>query len=248
MSEQVPNIVSGAPAAPAAPPAAQPPAAAEPDYKAQAAQLQKERDEAIAKAKEHEQAAQYWHGKVKGGGEDKKPAEPEDDTDLLEVTAKGPKAMKDWLAKNGFVSKSEVDAMVQDKASQLTREAQLLKSHPELSDPDSDFFKATAVEYGQLRDQGVPEGVAMELAAERVGAKTKRQAAAEDPKSKKDGDADRAARARAQAPEGHKARPAATEDDDELTPEQKRIAEHMGISEEAYLKRAKTGVQYAKAS
>jgi len=62
--------------------------------------------------------------------------------------------------------------------------------------------------------------------------------------NKGDRERDRLARINAQSGGGGPRRPAADEtDDDQLTAEQKQIARGMGITEEAYLKRAKAGVR-----
>lgn len=223
--------------------------AQQPDHAAELAKLTRERDEAIARAHEHEEAARFWHGKVRGTAEvqpDKPKPEDEDGTDLLEVAAKGPAAMKEWLRKQGFVSMDEANQLVNSRAEQLSREGQLIQSYPDLKDHDSEFFKETATEYGRLKQQGVPEAVAMEVAAERVRARRKPSQEEKVTSSKKETDADRAARAKAQAGEGTKRGAKAQEDTADLSDEQKRIIEAFGISEDAYRKRATDGVQFAR--
>jgi hypothetical protein len=226
--------------------------ATEPDLKAEVARLTRERDDAAAKAKEHEDSARFWHSKARGSAEAPEAktaakADEEDNTDLLEVAAKGPKAMKEWLAKQGFVSKAEVDNLVTSKASQMTREARLVEQFPELKDQKSEFFKDTATEYGALKSQGVPEHIAMELAAERVSIRRGGTDDGEGRTKKETDDADRKARVKAQAGEGTKRQMrTAEEGGDELDETQKMIADKFGISHEAYKKRAKEGVQRAR--
>jgi len=257
MAEQAEPTITGGQPEPK-PAATTPTTQQQPDPAAELAQVKKDLETEKARSKEHEEAATYWHQQARGGsardGAEKpaKDEEPEDNTDLLEVATKGPKAMKQWLKDNGFVSQAEVEQTVQEKASQLAREAQVVREYPELADHSSDFFKETAQEYGRLKSQGVPEGVAMELAAERVAVKRGKGGDGGEGGGKKKAPAgesaeDRTARAKAQAGEGTKTRPAQqAAEDEELTPEQKRITEAFGITEDAYKKRAKEGVRFAR--
>jgi hypothetical protein len=209
---------------------------------AQLAQLRAERDEAIARAREHEEAARYWHSVAKGpaASETAKPEDTADD-DVLSIATQGGKAMQAWLKKQGFVSREEAERIAKQHADQRIAEAQLVAQYEDLANPKSEFFKETAALYGQLKTQGVPPEVAMRLAAEQVDLRRKAKA---EP-SARGSEEERAARAAAQGAPGKRGAAAKTESED-LTPEQERIAEAMGISPEAYKKRAKEGVQIGR--
>lgn len=199
---------------------------------------------------EIQRTAEFWHGKANAKPAAAPAAEPEDDTDLLEVlTTQGVKGLKAVLAKQGFVSREEALAIANDKAAQLTKESELLSTYPDLKKKDSEFFKTTAQHYGQLKAAGIPESLAMELAAEKTQLEFLKTGKAKTPQQQSDEakaarEAARLARIAAQA--GDRGAPPASEDsedDDELTAQEKHICAQMGISEEAYIKRAKSGVQ-----
>jgi hypothetical protein len=140
-----------------------------------------------------------------------------------------------------------VEALIDSKASALTKEQELMAEFPDLKNKKSDFFKDTAVAYGSLIKQGTPPVVAMELAAQQTELAHMRSGKIKPPSvtaNAAEKEATRLRRVAAQASAGSGARPAApAEDDDEgLTPEQIRVADAMGVSHEAYAKRAKAGV------
>lgn len=227
------------PAPPAAPPA--PPPVSKEEFEALKAQIE-----------EHKRTAQFWYDKANQKQEAPKPAAPaaEPEEDILDIVTKGPKAFDEFMRKRGYAKVDEVDSKVNAKAAALQAEQELYASYPELKNTKSEFFTATAMEYGALVKEGVPESAAMRLAADRValreiqGGKRKTPAQiSEDEKAAKA--AERAARAAAQSGD-RGGRPAeGSEEDEELTPEQKHIISAMGISEEAYKKRAKEGVRMA---
>jgi hypothetical protein len=250
MNEPVTSVVGAPPPQPAAPPA-QPAQPAQPDVSA----LQREIDDLKRQNGEFQRTAEFWHEKATA-----KPAaapraaepaaDPDDDVDLLEVlTTKGVSGLKQVLAKSGFVSREEAASMVNTKAAQIAKEAELLSAYPDLKKADSEFFKTTAQHYGQLKAAGVPEAMAMELAAEKTQLEFLRSGKAKTPaqkaeESKAQREADRLARIAAQA--GDRGAPPPSddgEDDDTLTDYEKHICAQMGISEEAFIKRAKSGVQ-----
>lgn len=161
---------TGQPAAPATGAPAQPDNAA----------LQKEITDLRAALTKREEAAQYWYEKA-----NEKPApaaaapptatnEPDDQTDLLEmITTGGPKALLTYIKKQGgFLTQEEAEALadekVNSKANQIATEGQLLEDYPDLADDQSEFFKATALEYHQLVNAGVPKNMAMRLAAQSI--------------------------------------------------------------------------------
>jgi hypothetical protein len=235
------------PAAPAGPTAAE------------LATLTAERDALKATAAEQQRAAEYWHEKAtKGAAPAPKKEEPEPEVDLLDlITSGGPKALKAYLRKEGLVTGADVEATVSAKVAQVTAERQLLDDYPDLGKKDSEFFQATAGIYGELKKAGVPETLAMQLAAQRAeleGLKSGKiktpQQVTDDAKAART--AERAARAAAGAGDrGHQA--TAEEDDDTPTPDEQRaiarLADALEISvekaTERYKARAKKGVNVA---
>jgi hypothetical protein len=208
-----------------------------------------------SRGEEAEGAARYWHEQAKGtgAGDKGKPAEAdrEDDTDLLAVASKGPKAMKEWLAKEGFVSGEEVDRRVETRAQQIGRETQLGIDYPDLKDKTSEFFKAVAVQYGDLR-KTMDAHDAMERACEKVelanlrAGKTTPITTGKGKPNDDAGDDDRQGRARAQQGDPGRRQSRSEPGTDELDAIQLRICKAMGVSPEAYAKRAKEGVQTAR--
>jgi hypothetical protein len=254
MSSTPPITVSTVP--PAQPPSTSAPAASPQagggTAAADAAVLQQELETLKGKLADTERNAQFWYEKA--STKEKAPVTTaeraaEDDTDVLDViTTKGSKGLDELVAKRGYVRKDEVQAMVNEKAIQLTKEAQLLKEYPDLSDPNSEFFQATAKVFGELKNAGVSETMAMELAAERVDLQFLRTGKRKTPAQQRDEDKaareeERKARLRAQSGERGNHAPVDNEEDEELTAEQKHIVQSMGITEEAYKKRAKEGVK-----
>ncbi len=202
-------------------------------------------------------AAEFWQEKAAStkAAPAPKPAE-EPEVDMLELlTTRGAKGFDEYMRAKGFVSREEVERTVNNKAAQLSKEQELSQKYPDLKNERSEFFKATAVHYGKLIQQGVPETLAMELAADRAElegirtgkVKTPAQKAEEDKQAR-----ERERRERIQAQAGDRSGRGAmvNEEDDELSPEQEAIAVKMlagdGVSREqaieAYKKRAKAGV------
>jgi hypothetical protein len=218
-------------------------AAAEPVVDAKA--LQTEIDRLKAENAEKDQAARYWHDQVKAQtpAADKTPAAAktdEDEEDPLEIISKkGAKGLDELLAKRGYMREEEVESRINSKAVQIATENQLAKDYPDLQNSDSDFFKATAVEYAALIAAKVPQTIAMKLAAQQAelqGYKTGKRLT----QSEKD---ERENRARAAGGDkGKKAAPVEEEDSGDLDEFQARICEEMEITQEQYKARAKKGV------
>jgi hypothetical protein len=246
------TVSATAPAAPAAAQAATPPATPQPDHSAEIAALK-------AEVESTRQAAEFWRSQrtpapASAPAADPEP-EPEDNTDILDLLAtQGAKGFDAFMRKRGYVSQKEVEATVratvEAKGAQLSTEAELLSNYPDLRNKDSEFFRMTALNYGELKNQGVPEHLAMKLAAQQAElqgirsgkVKTPAQVATETAAEK---EAARLARIKAQSGE-RQARTAdgiGEEGDDELTAAEKHICVAMGISEDAYKARAKKGVQ-----
>ncbi|HEY3885066.1 MAG TPA: hypothetical protein VGL62_07655, partial [Vicinamibacterales bacterium] len=174
------------------------------------------------------------------------------------LTTKGAKGLDAVLAKRGYVRGEDVDKRVNDKAASMVKEQQLVEQYPDLRKKDSEFFKATAIAYGDLVKQGVAPGVAMEMAAERTELKFMRDGKIKTPSEQKaEREAARRTRVAAQGAEGTGRTPAHTEEEDEdLTPEQLRIVNSMLVGSqgadgkpmteaqavEVYKARAKKGV------
>lgn len=202
-------------------------------------------------------AAEFWQEKASAKPAKAEPKqEEEQEVDLLELmTTGGPKAFEKYMKARGFVSKSEVDQAVNSKAQQLSKEQELSSKYPDLKNSKSDFFKATALHYGDLIKNGVPETLAMEVAAERAELEGIRSGKVKTPAQRTDEEKAERERARldrikAQAGDRGGRQPDNSDDDEDLTPEQKRIAIKMlagdGVTEEQaiekYKARAKKGV------
>jgi hypothetical protein len=212
---------------------------------------------------EKDQAVQYWHGQAKGAkqpADDKQPpAEAEDTTDLLDlIGTKGAKGLDDYLKAKGFVKGSDVAAAVNTKAQEISREAGVVGRFPELKDQNSEMFKATARHFAELEAEGIKGTRATEVATAmayaellEAGKITPRGKKAAEPNAGGTDDdqreSDRLRRVRAQEGDnGRRTGGGGGGKDDELDPVQKRMVEAFGITEEAYKKRAKEGVQFAR--
>lgn len=205
---------------------------------------------------EQKRVSEFWFNKANNNAAAPPPppepkAEPEEDVDVLDVlTTKGAAGLDAILAKRGYVRADQVNATVNAKAQQLATENELLTAYPDLRDKNSEFFRQTAVAYGELKSQGVPEATAMRLAAQQVelnGIKSGKvktpQQKADDAKTQRE--TERQARIRAQAGDRTNSRTpeSAEPDDDELSDAERRICVGMGITEESYKKRVRSGTQ-----
>ena len=234
------TTVSGTPPA-AAPPAQTPPAAPPPAETVPKAEY----DAAVARAAEMERVATFWHGKAKEAPAPAQPAQPETPkVDMLDLLAtKGEAGLDEYLKNKGFVRAEDVDARVNQKVTEVQAQQQLVTRFPDLKDEKSDFFKATALAYGELKKQGVGDVLAMQMAAQQTALEFIEEGKTMTPAQKKAAaTADRQARAAAQGGDKGIRTPAEAGEDDELTPEEKLICSKMGVSEEAYKARAKKGV------
>jgi hypothetical protein len=231
--------------------AAAPPPAAAPAI--DAADLQRQIAELKEQIAESNRTAEFWAEQARGNTpapqtpDNPEPDEDEDEDPLEAITSGGSKGFDKLAEKRGFVKRDQVVEMIESRASGLVKEQELLTRYPDLKNRSSDFFKTTAAHYGALVKGGTPPNVAMELASEKAELDFMRAGKITpdgNGTTAADREKDRRARISAQSGGGGPRRPAAEEtEDDTLTPEQKRIAAGMGISEEAYLKRAKAGVR-----
>jgi hypothetical protein len=153
------------------------------------------------------------------------------------------KALAEGLRKHGFITEAEAEKRAEAIVKKARTEMDLHARYPDLADQESEMFRETAKQYKALGDNGLTKAERLELAAEKAELALRRSGKWQD----KDDEAERAARAKAQS--GDKGRspgdPGATGDDDTLTPNQKRIAAAMGVSEDAYKKRAKEGIRFS---
>lgn len=245
-----PTSTVSATAPAAAAPAAAAPAAAAAAPGVDAAALQTQIDELREQVAEGQRTAQYWADKARTAAPAPAAAATDDEPDVLEaITTGGAKGFDALAEKRGFIKRGEVEALINDRATTLTKEQQLISDYPDLKNKKSEFFLATAANYGRLVTDGMPQKLAMEQAARatelefiRTGKIKLPSAVAEETAAKKE--SDRLARIAAQSGTSGRrsAAPAEGEDDEELTPEQKHLCAAMGITEEAYKKRAKAGV------
>jgi hypothetical protein len=247
------------------PPAAEPPAtptpaqAAAPDLAA----LQAKVDALTSQVAEGQRTAEFWYQKATAAPAAAAPApaataeEPE--VDVLELATRGGKAfeayLEGWAKKQGWVKGAQMTEAISQKAAELAAQGKMIAEYPELKNEKSEFFQATAVEYGRLKKLGVSEVLAMEMAAQstelaflRAGkTKTPAQLKAEGVSAREQERRDRAAAGGGDT--GHR-RQEASEESEELTPEQRQIAvallvdgdttEEQAI--EKYKARAKKGV------
>jgi len=216
------------------------------------AALQKEINDLKEQVAESNRTAQFWADKAKATAAT--PASPlhpddeeeDDETDVLEaITTNGVKGFDSLAAKRGYMKRDEVENLINQRATVLTKEQDLLNEYPDLKKKDSEFFKATAVNYGALVRSGTPNAVAMELAAKQTELEFLRSGKMKIPgeAEKERREAARLERVAAQSGEnGRRPAPGSDETDTELTVQQKKIADAMGVSYEAYAKRAQAGV------
>lgn len=213
---------------------------------AQIAELTQRANQAQQSAEEAGRAAEYWKNKASTSAPTPPPARQadlDDDIDPLEVLTQGASGFDKLAEKRGFVKKADVEKLIDRKATAIQTEQQLLKEYPQLGDQKSEFFSATAMIYAQLVKDGVPEGRAMAIAARETELLHIKEGKIKTPAQQaEDRKAEMRARAAAQdGPHGHRA--TAETENDELNSDQMRIALSMGITPEAYMARAKSGVQ-----
>ncbi|NWG75087.1 MAG: hypothetical protein HXY24_10855 [Rubrivivax sp.] len=229
-------------------------------------ELRRELRSSRKRISELEESERAWAERARakaGKAEEEPPAKPADeepDLDVIEaLTSEGVKGLDKVLKKLGYARVEDVEAKIERTRAHLTRDAKLLGRYPDLGDEKSEFFQAAARRYGELAQNPALQesGMLMELAAElaegdlklgRGAAKAERRRSRaaeyedEDLDEGEETEDERIERVRAQA--GSRGRGAVRESaDNELTPLQRKIAARIGVSEEAYRKRAKAGVQ-----
>ena len=239
-----PGIDDDVPAAPAKPAA---PAVTADDFaalKAEQAELKRNSAALEVKISEANENTQYWFQKAQGAvaKPDAPAAEPVDLVEL--INDKGEAGFKAWLKDQGLVNKSEVEQLVNDRATQLVEDGKLEGQYPELRNEDSAFMKETVKQYRNL--EGVSGPLRTRLAAQNAELALRQRGAwdeAEPATGPSSSEAQRRARVAAQNGSTGKGTPASAElENDALDKEQKMIAAKMGVSEDAYRKRAVKGV------
>lgn len=212
------------------------------------------------RAQQAEQAAQFWQQKAAGESQPKDtPKGPPDDDgeeiDIVEALAAGDKPkIRKYFKSLGAVTKEELDGFsdsfveridkrIKTERQAITEETKIYTEFPDLKNADSELFKATREEYQALAGSDFGKSPqALELAAHRAAARLGTRPAngnaaqGETPE-------ERERRIAAQSGGGKNGKSAEISDDGALTPAQKRICKQMGISEDAYRKRAQGGIQ-----
>ena len=196
---------------------------------------------------EAEANAKYWHEQAKTAPRTAaaaKPAAKLSESMVDAISSEDPERIRKALGELGFVSTDEVDRRVNAKANVVVTEQQLLAAYPDLNDPKSDFYRATAVEYQRLiADPDMARSPnTMRVAAELARAKS-------GPTKTTESESERAARVSRQSGGGsRRATRAATPEEEQLSSGQRSIVEKFmaagaPITEEAYKKRAFAGVK-----
>ncbi len=224
------------------------------ELKGQVKQLRKDLDETKTKAEEAETASAYWYGQAqgKGGGDDDPEAgggnkaaatDTDDDEPFDEATLKGLKKVVPKLAKEmGYISREEFDTLADARINRAVKDNGVRSRYPGLNDKSSEMFKVTSAHYADLKAQGVPEALLLEQSAEKAELELRRTGKWQDAG---EAEAERLARVGAQNGSQPGGGSADSADDKTLTAQQKLFAKRLGVSEEAYVKRAEQGVQMA---
>ena len=231
-----------------APPAVDPNVAAMAVLQQQIDALKADNERERTRATEQEANTKYWFEKANGQAKAETPIEPideEPEIDPIELMSRdGSKGFKTLAQKGGLATTAQVQRMIEERAQQITVEAQLTKDFPQITDTKSDFFKQTSVEYGELTRAGVPHIVAMRQAASNVKL-AMLESGKLTPQKEIDERESRAAAAGGDRSRGAgKGKVAGDEESDELSDLQKTICLEMGVSEKSYKERAKAGVVY----
>lgn len=218
------------------------------------------------------ESERYWAERAQGRSDDdelddesaddapapKQPAGDDDGEDLDDpkifvdaLAERGPKAIAQWLKKNGYVTAAEAEGLAQKTASQavakarqaLAQDSELMSEFPELKDSESALFQETGKVYRAMvkRDPGLKKSpAALYQAAEtaklrlQVAAKAK---AAPDEDQEPDDYRERDRRSRVAAQQGDRGRGRSSfEEDasDAIGPQAKEVMEALGVSEDEY--------------
>jgi len=225
-----------------------------PPTAAELADLKKENARLNARVNEETENTRFWHERSKAA-----PAkaaaevteEPKLSEDAVDAISSGdPKRIKALLSGLGFVERSEVTREIQQTKNEVVSESALLNQYPDLNDQSSEFFKATARHFHELKQdpdmarsprimQVAAKLANSELNAGKVAPKGETAAERSDRVSRQAGDTGR-------RPTSN--RTAGAEDTNELSAGQRDIIARFrqagaDITEESYKKRAASGVR-----
>lgn len=168
-----------------------------------------------------------------------------------DAISRGPQAIESFVRKAGYVTAQEAADIaakvarrtVDVERQKITSDNVLLRDFPDLSNPESELFKATSLEVRKLvsldpnaRKSPATLYAAAEMAKAKLGAKqtARRRDDDDDRYDRVEGEADR--RHRADAQDGTRNRGRNTEDDvDMLGPEAKAVMASMGITAEEFM-------------
>lgn len=206
------------------------------------------RDKQIAELRESEK---YWARKAgravepepDESEEPEEPQEPEEKPERLldELSADGLKAIE----KRGFVKRSDVERMVNDKVNRTLEEVQqgqafdakLQRDFPDLTDPKSELFKRAGANFREMveldpkaKGSRVALYAAAKLAAREL--ETEKKVATTNDREER-----RRQRIADQAPERGRTRQSNDDDEFEMSPQARQIVknlERFGVKEEGY--------------
>jgi hypothetical protein len=226
---------------------------------------------------ESQQSERYWaeqarNGAPKAEAGDPEP-EPEPDIDVVsELSTNGVKGLETVLKKLGYVKAKDVDTRIATTRAEITDQARLFQSYPDLQNEASPLFKATARIYNQLKgDPTLARSpklieIAARTAKAELGAMSARRRTPETDLSAElsgdefdedlgddelDEEQERTARVARQA--GDRGRRGQRSEPETLSPEQKRMVAAFAsvgapVTEDGYRKRAQAGIRMGGAA
>ncbi len=236
-------------------------AAAEPEKPptaAELAELKKENARLNARVNEEAENSRFWHDRAKSTPAKAATAKAEEAPKLSEdavdaISSGDPKRIKALLSGLGFVERTEVTREIQATKNEVVSESALLNQYPDLNDQTSEFFKATARHFNDLKqDPDMAKSprimqVAAKLAnSELNGGNAKRQQVeTSEERAERVG---RQSGERSRRPSTNRGAGADDATQNELSAGQKDIiarfrAAGADITEEGYKKRASNGVR-----
>lgn len=216
------------------------------------------------------QSALHWFNKAKGvttpkdDGDDEpeKPAksakaEPDEDEDpdkfVNKLATVGSKAIDEYMAKRGYMPAKQIEELVEARVSAVTRTEQLYAEYPDLRNEQSELFKETQKDFGEMvaMDKSLSKSpAAIKIAVKTAAARLKAASDIAEAKKPKETEAERRTRIAAQAGDlgrrggGEFTDEAPTALDDETKDMMRKFNQAGGgpdISEEALLKRMARG-------
>lgn len=215
------------------------------DITAQLRELRENSRNLGARLSEAEQNAKYWYEQAKGGKSAKAP-EPEDDTDAAAgvdfvdaFSSNDPKRIADALDKLGYAKKNDVTRTVAKTAKQYSEEQRFFRDYEGIGDPESDLFKTATKHFNALVGEGEDRDDPRTL---RTAARLAKVELSAKPK---ESEQDRNRRVNSQqGSEGRRPTRNAADNDDELSPAQRRIVDNLAaaganINYDDYKKHAK---------